>query len=92
MLDMDTDKEMADALMVTGTPDVRVYLVEGKGGMNGEDEKSTDKNAKEMSQKTTSCTRVATIVGAKTKGAYRDVLDEVLGEDKRLNGPRRKFS
>ena len=35
--------------------------------------------------------RVAAGVGGKTKGAYRDALDEILGEDARVNGPRRRF-
>ena len=88
-LDMDSDSELAEALMVAGTPDVRVYEVVKGSTEEGMNEKNETGN--EITVQTTA-TRVATIIGAKTKGIYRDVLDNVLGEDARGNGPRRKFS
>ena len=75
-MDVEADADMADALGVAGTPFALFYRVEARS------EKS-DAVAVE---------RVAAVVGGKTKRAYRDALDAILGEDARVDGPRRRFS
>jgi thiol-disulfide isomerase/thioredoxin len=75
-MDVEADADMADALGVAGTPFALFYRVEARS------EKS-DAVAVE---------HVAAVVGGKTKRAYRDALDAILGEDARVDGPRRRFS
>jgi thiol-disulfide isomerase/thioredoxin len=75
-MDVEADADMADALGVAGTPFALFYRVEARS-------QKTDAVAVE---------RVAAVVGGKTKRAYRDALDAILGEDARVDGPRRRFS
>ena len=75
-MDVEADADMADALGVAGTPFALFYRVEARS-------EKTDAVAVE---------RVAAVVGGKTKRAYRDALDAILGEDARVDGPRRRFS
>ena len=98
-MDVEADADMADALGVAGTPFVLFYRVEvgrqnrfrGGGDETNDDEKDPKKKARSAKNDAVAVERVAAVVGGKTKRAYRDALDAILGEDARVDGPRRRF-
>ena len=98
-MDVEADADMADALGVAGTPFVLFYRVEvgrrnrfrGGGDETNDDEKDPKKKARSAKTDAVAVERVAAVVGGKTKRAYRDALDAILGEDARVDGPRRRF-
>ena len=79
-MDVEADADVADALGVAGTPSALFYRVAGEA-----------KDGDAAASGALAAERVAAVVGGKTKGAYRDALDEILGEDARVAGPRRRF-
>ena len=97
-MDVEADADMADALGVAGTPFALFYRVEVgrrkqkrfRGGGDETDPKKT--KARSEKSHAVAVERVAAVVGGKTKRAYRDALDAILGEDARVDGPRRRFS
>ena len=86
-MDIETDADTADALGVAGTPTALFYRVRARRG--GED--FDDETGKETADDPIAGERVAAVVGGRTKGAFRDALDEILGEGARVDGPRRRF-
>lgn len=84
-MDVEADADTADALGVAGTPTALFYRVGARGG--GEN----DKAGKDKADEPFAAERVAAVVGGRTKGAFRDALDEILGEGARVDGPRRRF-
>jgi len=89
-MDVEADAETADALGVAGTPTALFYRVGARGG--GENGLfSHDKAGKDEADEPFAAERVAAVVGGRTKGAFRDALDEILGEGARVDGPRRRF-
>ena len=86
-MDVEADADTADALGVAGTPTALFYRVRARRG--GED--FDDETGKETADDPIAGERVAAVVGGKTKGAFRDALDEILGEGARVDGPRRRF-
>ena len=101
-MDVEADADMADALGVAGTPFVLFYRVEvgrrkqkhfcGGGDETNDDETDPKKKAGSQNTDAVAVERVAAVVGGKTKRAYRDALDAILGEDARVDGPRRRFA
>ena len=90
-MDVEADADMADALGVAGTPFVLFYRVEVgrqnrfRGG-GGRDETTTRRiRKKRVQQKDAVAWAGASrrLSAAKRKGAYRDALDAILGEDAR---------
>jgi len=89
-MDVEADAETADALGVAGTPTALFYRVGARGG--GENGLfSHNKAGKDEADEPFAAERVAAVVGGRTKGAFRDALDEILGEGARVDGPRRRF-
>jgi thiol-disulfide isomerase/thioredoxin len=89
-MDVEADADTADALGVAGTPTALFYRVgayEQSVGAGLED----DFPGKENADEPFAAERVAAVVGGRTKGAFRDALDEILGEGARVDGPRRRF-
>ena len=86
-MDVEADADTADALGVAGTPTALFYRVRARRG--GED--FADETGNESADDPIAGERVAAVVGGKTKGAFRDALDEILGEGARVDGPRRRF-
>ena len=83
-MDVEADADTADALGVAGTPTALFYRVGARGGEN-------DETGKDEADEAFAAERVAAVVGGRTKGAFRDALDEILGEGARVDGPRRRF-
>lgn len=86
-MDIETDADTADALGVAGTPTALFYRVRARRGVEDFD----DETGKETADDPIAGERVAAVVGGRTKGAFRDALDEILGEGARVDGPRRRF-
>ena len=86
-MDVEADADTADALGVAGTPTALFYRVRARRG--GED--FADETGKDEADEAFAAERVAAVVGGRTKGAFRDALDEILGEGARVDGPRRRF-
>lgn len=84
-MDVEADADTADALGVAGTPTALFYRVGARGGGKN------DKAGKDKADEPFAAERVAAVVGGRTKGAFRDALDEILGEGARVDGPRRRF-